>query len=535
MITWIQNILQKHHKVVFTILLAVIIVAFVFTIGTSIPFFGDRNRGGAAPVREKFFGWDMEDPNVQQRLVIGVNFDLTLTGTNANSNEQIMSLMFARARLLSLANELSIPAVNKMDMTSFILTRPVFLDEKGEFSAEAFEQFKARMSQRFSEANLNMLFAESALVDKVAKLISGPGFVLSETALDQFNTIYSKRTFELATLRAENFNPEVDVNDDALRAFFDKNAAAYQIAPRISLQVAFFPSVNYELSDQILSDGDLLNLYEQNKSKYTITNEGKTEIIPFEMAKDQVAQDYKKTLSLRNSMVAADDFANKVYEASTTFDSDAFKKLLADNKVELKKVADYSVSDTELPKDVPVAVLRAGLDLTKENWMYKEVVPAEDGAWIVFLENLTETIQPAFEDVKEKVTQDFKASERDRLFVVRANTLASALQAGVKDGKSFTDIAKEGGATVENFEGINIETANQYIQQLGVALNTMGQDFLHLGANSVSQAFIQGGNAFIVNMKSIETLQPTEEQLANIKANLSQRGSMSTFSSFITQ
>ena len=45
MITWIQIALQKHHKVVFSVLLFFIIIAFVFTIG-AVPFFGDSPRGG---------------------------------------------------------------------------------------------------------------------------------------------------------------------------------------------------------------------------------------------------------------------------------------------------------------------------------------------------------------------------------------------------------------------------------------------------------------------------------------------------------
>ena len=41
MITWIQIVLQKHHKPVFMVLLVAIVIAFVFTIG-SVPFLGDR-------------------------------------------------------------------------------------------------------------------------------------------------------------------------------------------------------------------------------------------------------------------------------------------------------------------------------------------------------------------------------------------------------------------------------------------------------------------------------------------------------------
>ena len=43
MISWSQTILQKHNKWLFSILLVVIIIAFVFTIGNT-PGIGSGNR-----------------------------------------------------------------------------------------------------------------------------------------------------------------------------------------------------------------------------------------------------------------------------------------------------------------------------------------------------------------------------------------------------------------------------------------------------------------------------------------------------------
>ena len=51
MISWLQTRFQKHYQVLFLVLLAVIIVAFVFTIGAS-PGIGRADRTG--PRREVF-------------------------------------------------------------------------------------------------------------------------------------------------------------------------------------------------------------------------------------------------------------------------------------------------------------------------------------------------------------------------------------------------------------------------------------------------------------------------------------------------
>ncbi len=59
MITWIQTVLQKHHKSVFGVLLVAIIIAFVFTIG-SVPFFGDSHRTESRKGK-LFYGFDLSN------------------------------------------------------------------------------------------------------------------------------------------------------------------------------------------------------------------------------------------------------------------------------------------------------------------------------------------------------------------------------------------------------------------------------------------------------------------------------------------
>ena len=74
MITWIQTVLQKHHKSVFGVLLVAIIIAFVFTIG-SVPFFGDRYRTGGQKGKV-FYGFDLSNESTVAQLQNSAYFEM---------------------------------------------------------------------------------------------------------------------------------------------------------------------------------------------------------------------------------------------------------------------------------------------------------------------------------------------------------------------------------------------------------------------------------------------------------------------------
>ena len=66
MITWIQRYFQHHFKIIFAVLLAGIIIAFVFTIGAA-PGIGQADR---QMVDRHFFGYNLGLQSDQQRLIV---------------------------------------------------------------------------------------------------------------------------------------------------------------------------------------------------------------------------------------------------------------------------------------------------------------------------------------------------------------------------------------------------------------------------------------------------------------------------------
>ena len=117
MITWIQLVLQKHHKSVFSVLLVVIIIAFVFTIG-QVPFLGDRN--SAWDEHKDFYGFDLSNQAVVSQLQTCAFYEAILGGMQIQTQQQLTRMILRQAYLLSLAKDLNIRQVSESELRDYV-------------------------------------------------------------------------------------------------------------------------------------------------------------------------------------------------------------------------------------------------------------------------------------------------------------------------------------------------------------------------------------------------------------------------------
>ena len=171
MITWIQIVLQKHHKVVFSILLVAITIAFVFTIG-SVPFLGDRNRYEVS--KQDFYGFDLSNQNVVSYLSTYAAYDAILAGARPDD-----TFIYKQAYLRYVAKNLGIKQVGQKELDAYIQNSPVFMGKDGKFDNNAFKQFVAqRVATGMPEEALTQILSENAMLNMVGSILSGPGYIL---------------------------------------------------------------------------------------------------------------------------------------------------------------------------------------------------------------------------------------------------------------------------------------------------------------------------------------------------------------------
>ena len=121
MISWIQHHLIRHGRWIFLSLLALIIVAFVFTIGNTPGCTTDRS----GYEENLFYGIDLNAPRDIELLVEKVQMSAYLNEQTIRSDEQLQSQIYNRIALLNLASEFGIPSLTVNTVLS--IKTPCFL------------------------------------------------------------------------------------------------------------------------------------------------------------------------------------------------------------------------------------------------------------------------------------------------------------------------------------------------------------------------------------------------------------------------
>lgn len=518
MITLIQTVLQKHHKVVFSILLVAIIIAFVFTIG-SVPFLGDRYQGGSSRDDSLFHGYDLNNQAVVSQFQTCAFFEAITQGTPIRSREQLEVMMLSQMYLMSVARDLGIRQISESELKNYIETRPLFLSVDGKFDVAAWDKFKKERvaTGSMSEEALTAVFAQNALVEKMGKLLGGPGYVLTSEIENDYKRFYGTWDFELAVLPASSV--KVTAPDSAaLEKYFKANQEAYRIGEGCVIEATFFPIEEFSKKVTAPTDADLSAYYGANMQKYATFKDGKRVTPAFADVKEKVKADFIIDTALRLAATKAEEISAAIYDANIVANSKEFKDFIAKEKLVLKTLPAIRTTDVKTPEGFPAELVQTALALDTKLF-YTDPVVSDKGVWLGFLKEKLVSYLPKLDEVKAKVVEDFEASEKAKLFAQKGETLSLALQKAVKEGRSFEAVAKTSGASVEKVNAFSLRNPSQNVIGYYQILRT---ELLKLKVGGVSKMQTSGDNGYIVYLKkhSAPAVDKNSKEFADLTKNV---------------
>ncbi len=528
MITWIQIVLQKHHKVVFSVLLVAITIAFVFTIG-QIPFFGDRHRY-EADVKD-FYGYDLSNKDVVNQLYFYASYDAMLMGVRPTE-----AFIYRQAFLRHMAKELGVRQASEKELVDYIHSSPVFAGADGKFDEKIWKQFvEVRVaSGRMTEEDLTQILAENAMLNNVEKLLGGPGFVFKSDVRQRYDVSMGTWDFNLAVVSYKDFKPEIKSTDEKLEAFYKQNAAAFRVAEGVVLETAFLPLKDFAAQVSAPSDAELNSYYASNISKYSETKNGTPETLPFAKVKDRVKADFLSEASMRLAMSKAEDVALKIYNSKAKMASAELKKILSEAKIVVKKSKAMRKMDKEFDKSLPMPVVTAGFKLDAQNF-YADPVSTDTGVYLVFLAEKLEAYQPKLADVKAEVQKAYVASEKQRLFAEYGKKIDTAFVDGIKAGKAFSVIADANNVDVEKVKNFSLMNPASASSEVKAAYQVLSSELPKMKIGGVTKMQVVGENGYIVNLVSFKKPEVDTKRLAEIEKNYAQAMSSMATQSILTQ
>ena len=420
MLSYIQSFLEKHSKWLFGSLLVVIIVPFVFTIGSMPGLVSGRKTKMI-----KLFGCDLNDRNQMEEIVRRGALSIVLnTGKEGNAwMESAQGYAFYRLWLLSLRRELRLPEPSEEVLNKFIETRRLFLDKDGQFKPSLYNTYLENWHQRFGKNYpLRTLLVEDYHCDQIRNVMQDTGFVLPQESEAFFKN--QKATYQLDYVVVKNEEPLPEqMHADAVRKYYDEHKENYRVDTRADVTLLFFEGKKYAANLPKISEDALKTYFEQHKHDFK-AKEGET---TFETVKEQVKEAWEAERLTKFAEEAASQLAIQVYEQSIALGSEAWKKLLDPQDVRcITSLAPYTKKTIPEKKGLPKSLLEKAFELSEDHFL-SDPVPVKNGVVLLALNKFLDPYIPDLEAVREAVVADAKKAVRDQAFQAKVERLSKFL------------------------------------------------------------------------------------------------------------
>ncbi|MBA4137952.1 MAG: hypothetical protein C0518_11595 [Opitutus sp.] len=474
MISWIQNSFQRHFRIMFAVLLAVVIVSFVFTIGAA-PGIG---QAGHKVLQQDFFGYNLGNEQDARAIFRDGNFSAQLKGAFQASGPQLQQYSLSRIAGLSLAKDLGIPAPTEKELSAYIANLAVFKNEQGNFDQARYKNFEdsLKTSREFTAADATRIFREDARLDALSKVLAGPGYVLPGDIAEQLKRADTTWSVAVATLDYASFDAGIAITDAALQKFFEENSFRYEVPARPRLSFVEFKSADFQ-PPVPPTEAEARAYYQANAARFPAPADAeKKDAAPslsldksapataatdhFPKVRAQVEAAMKDEAARRAASRAANDFTVGLYERKVTANSADLTSFLGAQRRTATALAPFTFDAP--PADRPwLANYSEQINRLNQERFFSDPLPSPDGYVVLLWNESLPAYKPMLTEVREKVAADYRESEKRKRFAEQGKALRDRLQAAVKSGKSFEDAAKAEKLDVKTYANFTLREPPQ--------------------------------------------------------------------------
>jgi hypothetical protein len=281
MISFINRILEKGGSWIMSILLAVIVVAFVFTIGAA-PGLTQKEKGLG---ETDYYGVDFS-PNSKERRELAERAEIQATmqmGQFLNNpqfsrfvpqliGQQTQRNALENLPLSQLAEKLGIPEASKEELQTFITEQSLFQDtpagppqgKQGKYSPEKYSSFIDQLRASGSESQFQTAVEEAILVEKLRDILNGPGTALPFEAVAKIRSDKTQWGMELVTLeRKKGAKQSANPDDEELKTLYTETKSEYASEEKREVSYLVFKAEYTHPTNEQLSD-----YYEKHSARF---------------------------------------------------------------------------------------------------------------------------------------------------------------------------------------------------------------------------------------------------------------------------
>jgi peptidyl-prolyl cis-trans isomerase D len=463
MITWIQTYFQKHFRSIFAVLLGITILSFVFGINAS----GGFGRADRQSADRPFFGHNLTSEQDGGRLMRdGANSARLKGASQQMEDSMIQQYTLTRVAALALADELHLPAPAEKEVAAYISTLRIFQDPQGRFDPKRYAEFGDGLkgNAQLTTADVSRIFRDDARIESVNKLIGGPGYALTADVRDLLSRTDAKWSIAVATLDYAAYDAGITATDEALKKFFEEKAGNYEVPPRAKLSAVQFNGEEFLPAGAPLPEEQLRAFYNANLARFPAPADAvaKDAAAPatgtdnFTKVRLQVEIAFRAEMGSRAAVKVANDFAVSLYERKTKANSAELAAFIASQNRTAAAIEPFAPDSP--PASMPwLAYYGEQISRLSQERFFSDPLPTPNGAIILLWNDALAAYQPAFAEVREKVTADYKENEKRKRFVAQGQMLNAKLNAAVKSGTAFEKAAADAKLEVKSFANFTLQ------------------------------------------------------------------------------
>lgn len=542
MFNWIQTYLTKHFKWLIVILLAVVVVSFVFTIGNFSPLGG----GGPSYKEQPFLGYDLSSERDQREIFGAGQISLTMNYPSffgQPSPAQVQDYALARVAFINVADEIGLPDPNKEEIKAHIQELAGFMN----FQTQGFDQTRftafvdSLKASGLSESYVTRIVKNDWRMNKVRELLQGPGHMLPFEAINAAEAANTEWTLETAKMDYAAFTVDINPTEEELKTYFENNSFRYIVDAKTKASYINFDPKNYIDDSYEPEAGEKSIHFFTNKARYQATiptpepitkDDGTTETpetpeVTLEDVEEQIIAELRLEKAKSAAQQVAEEFAYTLFDQGIANGSDDFNTLLAKTDVSLKPLVSYPQSAVIMQDGLTNQTLNQVFRLN-DNRYFSDPIQNYDQYVILIYQGEEASFTPEYSDVQVKVTADFVEEKKRAAFIVRGEEIKKALVTSMGEGSSFEEAAKAqelAHASYDTFKR-NESSPEGLSQDLLAQLDNLSEgDISDWITNSTSGTFVYA------KTKSVPSFDESSEE---VKAYLdSQRGRVSNVDSFV--
>ena len=442
MISFLQKLIGKHHRVLFSVLLFIIIVAFVFTIGAT-PGIGYKKKK-----ENLFYGYNLSSTKATNSLIFDTQLTAEVEKSTFQTPAQIEHALLERIISLYIADKAKVPSPTDGQLKQFIQSLPAFIDNDTFSQVRYDNMLKAVEITGKSQAEIRKTFDNNFRIARVLKVMGGTGLVFDKQVYDALKGLKTLWTFQTAKYSIADFNDTINVTDEECQKFFDSQPNRYINPIQYKVSCIVIPASHYTTSIERPTKTQLNDFYTKNQEKF-LNIEGK------ENTQKAIIAAYYNEKALEIAFGDAEKFLINV----STNDLQLNKKEVLDSISSMGgnvvNVAPYSVLHIPDVPGIDTNVFAEVPSINSENH-YSDPVVLDDKVVIVHVDDVISDSQMSLAEAKPQVIEDVKSIKKQQMFAQNGEKIKNIITDQLAQKADFEQLAASYGFSVEKFTDVSL-------------------------------------------------------------------------------